>query len=207
MSRRQPAQRVYLAGPMRGYDQFNFPAFHEATKVLRKAGFDVLSPAEHDEDNGFDPSLNSLEGFNMEEAFRWDVECVLSCECVVVLPGWEKSSGASLEVAIARAIGTPVRAYPSLDKVEPMKVPESIAQEAHRLVNGDRQACYGHPADDFARTAALWNGAFGWQVRPQDVGIAQVLVKVSREMNAHKRDNLVDIAGYAATLELVHSRG
>ena len=59
---------AYIAGPMRGYDNFNFEAFHAASFDLRSRGYIVYSPAEHDEENGFDPTLNSLEGFSLTDA-------------------------------------------------------------------------------------------------------------------------------------------
>jgi hypothetical protein len=99
--------RVYLAGPMRGYPGFNFAAFLEAADELRAAGHEVLSPAEHDLSGGFDPT-GSGKSFDLRAAFRWDLEQVQSVEMVVVLPGWEKSKGASAEVAVAEVIGTPV---------------------------------------------------------------------------------------------------
>lgn len=47
--------RIYLAGPMRGYPDFNFPAFIAAAAWLRAAGHEVFNPAERDLDNGFSP--------------------------------------------------------------------------------------------------------------------------------------------------------
>lgn len=101
----------YLAGPMRGFDQFNFPAFDAAAMMLREHGLEVLSPAEHDRLTGFDETLNSLDGFDMGAAFRWDVESVLSVDLVVLLPGWQESKGAIIEKSIAMAIGIPVFAF------------------------------------------------------------------------------------------------
>ena len=48
--------KIYIAGPMRSYPAFNFPAFHAAAKDLRERGHAVWSPAENDEKMGFDPS-------------------------------------------------------------------------------------------------------------------------------------------------------
>jgi len=84
---------------------------------------------------------------------------------------------------------------------------ESIAQEAHRLVLGDRGAAYGHPIDDFGRTAGMLNALLGAKLSSplteEDVACALICVKLSRERNHPKRDNVVDIAGYAITLEMV----
>ena len=88
----------------------------------------------------------------------------------------------------------------------PPEPPESIAQEAHRIVLGDRQEAYGHPADDFARTAALWAPILGCEVTAEQVALCLIQVKVSREVHAPKRDNRTDIAGYALTLDLIAQR-
>lgn len=80
---------------------------------------------------------------------------------------------------------------------------ESILQEAQRLVHGDRGADYGHPLDDFTKTATLFNTLTGANLTPCDVALFMVCVKLSREANKHKRDNLVDAAGYLETWMMV----
>lgn len=78
---------------------------------------------------------------------------------------------------------------------------KSILIEAESLVHGDRNESYGHPLDDFRRTAKMWSAILGIEVRPEQVGLCMIAVKLSRECHAHKRDNLVDIAGYAETVQ------
>lgn len=98
--------RLYVAGPMRGYDQYNFPAFHEAARQLREAGYEVVSPAEMDIDLGFDP--NDGAEFTEEmyhAAMRRDIETVLAVDGVALLHGWQKSKGANVEHDVARAVG------------------------------------------------------------------------------------------------------
>lgn len=79
----------------------------------------------------------------------------------------------------------------------------NILEEANSLVHGDRQAAYGHPLDDFARTAKMWSAILGYEVTAEQVGLCMCAVKISRQVNRPKRDNLVDLAGYAATVEMV----
>ena len=56
--------RLYLAGPMSGIKDFNFPAFNEAAEHLRKLGYEVFNPAEDDvERDGFDPTKDDAEPF------------------------------------------------------------------------------------------------------------------------------------------------
>lgn len=84
---------------------------------------------------------------------------------------------------------------------------ESILQEAERLINGDRRGSYGHPLDNFTNTADLLNtflhAKLKTKLTAEDVAMIMVLLKLAREMNAHKRDNLTDAAGYLGCLEKV----
>ncbi|MGB3485339.1 MAG: DUF4406 domain-containing protein [Mycobacterium sp.] len=49
--------KIYVAGPMRGIPEFNFPAFHAAAAKLRADGHHVFNPAERDiETHGVDIS-------------------------------------------------------------------------------------------------------------------------------------------------------
>lgn len=85
---------------------------------------------------------------------------------------------------------------------------ETILQEAERLTNGDRNADYGHPLDDFRKTAEMWSAYLnskhnaGIELDPEDVGFMMVLLKISRHMHMPKRDNLVDAAGYINTVAM-----
>ena len=107
--------RIYIAGPMRGLPEFNFPAFDAAEAILARYGHEPINPAQHDRDGGFDAKgmtgkedLTARQDFDIREALRWDLEQVSHVDAVAVLPGWEDSSGARAEVALAHAIGTPV---------------------------------------------------------------------------------------------------
>ena len=84
---------------------------------------------------------------------------------------------------------------------------ETILEEAARLTSEDRQQVYGHPADDYARTAALWSAYLGTPVTALQAQMCMVLVKVSRLANTPgHRDSIVDIAGYARTYEMTMER-
>lgn len=84
---------------------------------------------------------------------------------------------------------------------------ESVLQEAERLINGQRQSDYGHPIDNFTQTGRMWGAILNIPDIPAEtVGLMMVAAKVSRETNVHKRDNLVDMAGYAGTVEKIVSR-
>ena len=82
----------------------------------------------------------------------------------------------------------------------------NILTAANALVAGDRNDDYGHPADDFSRTAAIWSAILGTPVTAAQVGLCMIGVKLSRETHHHKVDNLIDIAGYAQTVAMVCER-
>lgn len=79
----------------------------------------------------------------------------------------------------------------------------NILDEANKLTSRDRHDDYGHPYHDFNRTAQLWTALLGVPVTARQVGLCMIAVKLSRQVNKGKRDNLVDIAGYARTVEMV----
>jgi hypothetical protein len=79
----------------------------------------------------------------------------------------------------------------------------NILQEANEITGGERHDSYGHPRADFTRTATLWSAFLGITITPEQVPLMMILLKVSREANKHKRDNLVDIAGYSRTREML----
>lgn len=79
----------------------------------------------------------------------------------------------------------------------------NILEEANSLVNGARQGDYGHPLDDFTRTAKMWGAILGHEVTAEQVGLCMCAVKISRQVNRPKRDNLVDLSGYALTVDMV----
>lgn len=101
----------YIAGPMRGYERWNFPAFREACAYVRSVGLTCISPHELDEAIGFTEDTTELpEGF-MAGALRRDVEALLEVDRVLLLPGWEQSTGARFELDVARNIGLKVSTY------------------------------------------------------------------------------------------------
>ena len=85
---------------------------------------------------------------------------------------------------------------------EPAETPEnSILEEAKKITYGDRNHQYGSPADNHARTAEMWSTYLGVPITSRDVCMLNVLQKVSRDRHRAKRDNAVDIAGFADNAE------
>lgn len=97
-------KHVYISGPMTGLPDLNFPAFHAAAKALRAMGMQVTNPAE----------LNTGTNAQWEDCMRVDVKALCDCTGLVLLPGWENSRGAFVELFLARQFAMPVT---TLDKL------------------------------------------------------------------------------------------
>ncbi|MBI1373332.1 MAG: DUF4406 domain-containing protein [Phycisphaera sp.] len=208
--------RIYIAGPMTGLPEHNFPAFDAAARRLEKNGWEVVNPADN---------FGGLTSLPRASYLRIDMALLLQCDALALLPCWEDSIGARLEYLLARELdlpifdastGEPVAELPSATvnvdsavKVAPANSREGILDEATRLTTGTRHNDYGHPRDDFARTAQMWTGILAEKLRPNcevtamDVPLCMIAVKLARQAHRHKRDNLVDVAGYARTAAMI----
>lgn len=79
----------------------------------------------------------------------------------------------------------------------------TILQEAAQLTAGARNESYGHPLDDYTRTAGMWSAFLGVEVTAEQAQLMMCMVKISRLRNSPRhRDSLVDLAGYARTYEM-----
>ena len=102
-------KRVYVAGPMRNYPKWNFPAFDRNAAFLASRGWEPISPADLDRQMGFDENDDTVVFGEAEfhEAMLRDYEALLRCDAIAFIPGWEKSTGAAslarAAVALARA--------------------------------------------------------------------------------------------------------
>lgn len=90
--------RIYLSGPMSGLPDLNFPAFHAEAARLRALGYDVVSPAE----------VNPDHTMLWEQCLRADIKALCDCDAIALMPGWENSKGAHLELHIAHRLGIKV---------------------------------------------------------------------------------------------------
>lgn len=104
--------KIYIAGPMSGYPEFNFPAFFEAQGLLEADGFIVFNPAQKDLEATLDKDAVKTgdakeaiaKGFDFREAFTWDTARVIEADGIYMLRGWQFSPGASAEHAVAVAM-------------------------------------------------------------------------------------------------------
>lgn len=99
--RRDKHTKLYLAGPMSGYPDNNYPRFHLNAMALRSAGFEVVNPAEGVHNPG--------ERVHYVDLLRQDIRVMLDCHAVAVMDRWWESGGARNEVNVAGILKMPVR--------------------------------------------------------------------------------------------------
>jgi hypothetical protein len=97
---------------MTGIKDWNFPAFFQAEDELVALGFDVINPAHNDgatvqealQSAGSPESPNKL----WSDYMKRDLPHVMEVDMLCLLPGWQSSRGAQLEVHVAKALGLPL---------------------------------------------------------------------------------------------------
>lgn len=92
--------RLYIAGPMTGYPEFNYPAFFKAGKELAAVAIDSINPARTEGRDGCKTWLGFMRASLLDLA---------ACDGIALLPGWQDSRGAALEAHIARSLDLPVK--------------------------------------------------------------------------------------------------
>lgn len=117
---------IYIAGPMRGIEDFNFPAFDRQANLLRKQGWCVINPAEMDREHGspesspmeYDPATDYNDREFMRDAMRRDLVAIAEdCTAVYCMSGFETSRGAKAEYQLAKAIGIDIYYEVPLPKI------------------------------------------------------------------------------------------
>lgn len=98
-------KKVYIAGPMSGLPDFNFPAFDRAAEMLKSRGLEPMNPAEIGrrwiaEHGNRQPSQGEYNALLIEGR-----KMLRKCGRVYLLRGWERSNGARGEVSYALILG------------------------------------------------------------------------------------------------------
>lgn len=89
--------RWYIAGPMHGLPDHNYPAFKQAADMLRASKIrDVVSPT--DRVNHVPPEPSPTYHIMM---LKDSIKDLLSCEGIYLLDGWSQSRGVALELLLA----------------------------------------------------------------------------------------------------------
>lgn len=178
---------AYIAGPVRGKLNGNKEYFAKVARRLRSEGWVVTSPGEYPEDK--------TDEWYMELS----IDGVLNSTTVFFLPGWQDSAGARLEYQVAKATGKYLVYVDNASPTEPVEL-----TAANLVRNGHREAQYGHPANDFLRTAGMRSGLHGQTITSLDVAMDMVLLKLSRlKADPFHRDSLVDAVGYLICYERI----
>lgn len=143
-------KKVYIAGPMKGIPLFNFAAFDDAEDFIEeRMGCEAVNPAQIDREYGFNPEyLPADHDWNVippsagtrEEIMRRDINALLTCQAIYMLPGWENSAGAKAELHLARWAGLeilhdPMAKHPllgdhSTDCVKPKEFKDSNPKDS-----------------------------------------------------------------------------
>lgn len=89
--------RIYLAGPMSGLPEMNYPAFNAEAARLRALGLMVENPAQN-------PKQDTWQDY-MRAAIRQ----MMTCTHVALLPGYAASRGAMIESNLAIELGITVK--------------------------------------------------------------------------------------------------
>lgn len=90
---------LYLCGPMSGLPKFNYPAFFEAAERLREVGYIVRNPADNPP-----PKCGTYPGW-----IRLALAQLVQCDGLAYLDGWESSTGAHIEIRVARDLTMPIK--------------------------------------------------------------------------------------------------
>ena len=122
----------------------------------------------------------------------------------------KKPCGISFSVDITKVFpawtANPPRDGVTITRVEerPLAQPDlTILDEARNLVTGSRQSDYGTPFENYRNVAAMWSVIAKVSLTPEQCCLMMAALKICRELNKSKRDNLVDGAGYFYMIDLI----
>lgn len=104
--------KVYIAGPMTKYKDrcYNFPEFYKAQGLLEMIGYEVVNPARMDLESGkasyspYEGRIVTAKDFTLADAMRRDIKVIADCDGIVLLPDWESSKGAAMELQVTREV-------------------------------------------------------------------------------------------------------
>ena len=94
------AIKLYIAGPMTGIPEHNFPNFHQAAAALEAAGYQVIHTANPD---NLEPE--KLKSTSWQQWLRKAIAVMMEADAIALLPGWQASKGARLEIMVGLEVG------------------------------------------------------------------------------------------------------
>ena len=96
--------KIYIAGPMTGLPECNYPAFYRAYDRLYLAGYDPLTPTDSEKEND-EEKYSKPKDWYMRRAIRM----VTQADGIALLPGWETSEGVAQELEVAQMLDLDIR--------------------------------------------------------------------------------------------------
>ena len=91
--------KIFIAGPMRGYPNYNFDKFDRVEKLLKDNGIDCVNPGRISRKFKEVEVNNDINVYN--EMVRLQQEAQKTCNAILLLDGWQWSKGVKLEVKTA----------------------------------------------------------------------------------------------------------
>jgi Domain of unknown function (DUF4406) len=183
--------RIYVAGPMTGLPEFNFPAFHSATAELRGQGLQVVNPAEH----------GIVEAAEWADYLHFDLGRLASCSAIYLLPGWSKSRGAALEAVCAHTLGMHLRYAESAERVHLVDALHVI----RALASGEEIAPKPQPTTMPAMTDSL-REVLGMPVH-QYIPIVRALQRLDPSIKSRFEDEQAALLHWALGFWFQHGDG
>lgn len=194
--------KPYIAGPMSGHPEFNYPAFFAMENRLRDLGIqDILNPVY---------IADGELGHPYDFYIRHSMKMLIQAQSIVMLNGWKGSKGAELEYHTAMTMGIPVFNQDLELLTDDIPIIDedniNIFEEAQKLILGARQTQYGSPKQNFTAIGRIWGALINIpDIAPETVAIMMAGLKLARQSNLHKTDNLVDCVGYVGTVQLIRA--
>jgi len=96
-------KKVFIAGPMRGYEKYNFPKFDRIEAVLKDHDIECVNPGRIS--RKFKEKDVNCDIAVYNEMVRLQQEAERTCDTILLLDGWQWSKGAQLEVKTAAELG------------------------------------------------------------------------------------------------------
>jgi hypothetical protein len=207
-------RRIYIAGPMTGKPDYNFPAFRAAAERLQRAGWEAVNPAEN---------FGGRTDLPRDSYLRADIELLLRCDAMAMLPGWRDSRGARLEYLLAIELGLELLDAETIEPLVPLpdawitlsgdhETSWTILEDAAQRTTTNEQQEGKRLDGECASIARIWTELLdcklkdGRQVTAGDVPLCLIAMYILLQANRPSRDNLVNIAGFArlAAIALGH---
>ena len=103
--------KIYIAGPMRGLPDFNYPKFNDYAELYRSVDWEVENPVEIGAGYGTPEQINEDRAL-LAAVMAAELHALETCDAIYLLDGWHKSEGARKELATAIAYGLKIYLAP-----------------------------------------------------------------------------------------------